>query len=126
MGLSVTCGRSVVFSRYSSTNKTCHHNITEILLKVELSPINLNQTIVLHFFFGHCVGCSLIYYCKSLGFFWSLLLWPLYCQSFFDLCLMIMITFFGIFIIFFFPQHKKNSKLGFVVHCIYICIKKKN
>ena len=34
--LSVTCDRSVVFSRYS-TNKTDHHDITEIFLKVALS-----------------------------------------------------------------------------------------
>ena len=34
----MTCGRSVVFSEYSgvSTNKTDHHDITEILLKVAL------------------------------------------------------------------------------------------
>jgi len=31
----VTCNRLVVFSRYS-TNKTDHHDITEILLKVVL------------------------------------------------------------------------------------------
>jgi hypothetical protein len=37
--LSVTCDRSVVFS----TNKTDHHNITEILLKVALNTIK--QTI---------------------------------------------------------------------------------
>jgi hypothetical protein len=35
----VTCDRSVVFSGYS-TNKTDHHDITEILLKVALSTIN--------------------------------------------------------------------------------------
>jgi hypothetical protein len=29
----------------SSTNKTGHHDITEILLKVALNTINLNQTI---------------------------------------------------------------------------------
>jgi hypothetical protein len=34
--LSVTCDRSVVFS----TNKTDHHDITEILLKVALNTIN--------------------------------------------------------------------------------------
>ena len=38
--LLVTCGRSVVFSE-SSTNKTDHHNITEILLKVALNTIAL-------------------------------------------------------------------------------------
>jgi len=39
-GFSVTCGRFVLFSRYSvsSTNKTDHHDITEILLKV--APTN--------------------------------------------------------------------------------------
>ena len=44
--LSVTCDRSVVFSGMpvSSTNKTDRHNITEILLKVVLNTINLNQT----------------------------------------------------------------------------------
>ena len=36
---SVTCNRLVVFS---STNKTYHHDITEILLKVALNTINLN------------------------------------------------------------------------------------
>ena len=37
--MSVTCGRPVVFSRYSisSTNKTDRHNINEILLKVALN-----------------------------------------------------------------------------------------
>jgi hypothetical protein len=34
ISLLVTCDRSVVFSGYSSTNKTDCHNITEILLKV--------------------------------------------------------------------------------------------
>ena len=37
--LSVTCDMSVVFS----TNKTDRHDITEILLKVALNNINLNQ-----------------------------------------------------------------------------------
>jgi hypothetical protein len=36
--LSLTCGRSVVFSG-SSTNKTDRHDITEILLKVALNTI---------------------------------------------------------------------------------------
>jgi len=36
----VTCDRSVVFSGYSSVL----HDITEILLKVALNTINLNQT----------------------------------------------------------------------------------
>jgi hypothetical protein len=36
--LSVTCHRSVVFSGYS--NKTYHHDITEILLKMALNIIN--------------------------------------------------------------------------------------
>jgi len=38
--------RSVVFpgTPVSSTNKTDRHNITEILLKVALNTINLNQT----------------------------------------------------------------------------------
>ena len=41
--LSATWGRSVFFSRYSSssTNKTDRHNITEIQLKVALNTINL-------------------------------------------------------------------------------------
>jgi hypothetical protein len=40
--LSVTCGRSVVFSGYSgsSTNKNDSHDITEILLKVLLETIS--------------------------------------------------------------------------------------
>ena len=42
--LLVTCDRSVVFSGtlVSSTNKTDHHDITEILLKVALNTINHN------------------------------------------------------------------------------------
>ena len=42
--LSVICGRSVVFSRYSdsSTNKTDLHNMTEILFKVALYTITLS------------------------------------------------------------------------------------
>jgi len=39
----VTCNRSVIFfsgTPVSSTNKTDHHNITEILLKVALNTIN--------------------------------------------------------------------------------------
>ena len=41
--LSVTCGRSMVFSRYSGFfhQKTDHHKITEILLKVALITITL-------------------------------------------------------------------------------------
>ena len=41
--MSVTCGRSVVLSRYSgfTNNKTDCHNITEILLKVALNTITL-------------------------------------------------------------------------------------
>jgi hypothetical protein len=38
LSLSVTCDRSMVFSR-SSTNKTDCHDITEILLKVALNTI---------------------------------------------------------------------------------------
>jgi hypothetical protein len=38
---SVTCDRSVVFLRVSSTNKTDRHDITEILLKVALNTIAL-------------------------------------------------------------------------------------
>jgi plasmid replication initiation protein len=40
--LSVTCDRSVVFS---STNKTYHHDITEILLKVALNTIKQTNSI---------------------------------------------------------------------------------
>ena len=40
ISLSVTCGRSVVFSGYSVTNKTDRQEITEILLKVALNIIN--------------------------------------------------------------------------------------
>ena len=39
INLSVTCGRSVVFSGYS-TNKTDRHDINEILVKVALNTIN--------------------------------------------------------------------------------------
>jgi hypothetical protein len=44
--LSVTCDRSVVFSGYSGLihKKTDCHDIAEILLKVALNTINLNQT----------------------------------------------------------------------------------
>jgi hypothetical protein len=43
----VTCDRSVFFSGYlvSSTNKTDHHDITEILLKVSLNTINQTKPI---------------------------------------------------------------------------------
>jgi hypothetical protein len=45
--LLVTCGRSVVFSGYSgsSTNKTDHHDITEILMKVALYTIGVYSNI---------------------------------------------------------------------------------
>ena len=45
--LSVTCDRSVVLSGYSvsSTNKTDHHDITEMLLKVALNSINQTKPI---------------------------------------------------------------------------------
>ena len=42
--MSLTCGRSVVFSRYS-TNKTDCQDITEILLKVALNTIILTHEI---------------------------------------------------------------------------------
>jgi len=47
--LSVICDRSVVFSGY--TNKTYHHDITEILLKVALNTITLTlkNMFLLHF-----------------------------------------------------------------------------
>jgi hypothetical protein len=46
--LSVTCGRSVVFSLYS-TNKTDSNDITDILLKMALSTINqTKQKLVCH------------------------------------------------------------------------------
>jgi len=43
--MSVTCDRSVVFpgTPVSSMNKTDRHDITDILLKVALNTINLNQ-----------------------------------------------------------------------------------
>jgi hypothetical protein len=46
--LSVTYGRSVVFSAIpgSSTNKTDRHHITEILLKVALNTITLSLYII--------------------------------------------------------------------------------
>ena len=48
-GLSLSCGRSVVFSGFpvSSTNKTDHYGITEILLKVALCTITLTPFILL-------------------------------------------------------------------------------
>jgi hypothetical protein len=39
------------FSPVSSTNKTDHHDITEILLKVALNTINQTKP------FGHCIVC---------------------------------------------------------------------
>ena len=46
--LSVTCGRSMVFSGYSSfTNKTDYHVITEILLKVALNTITLTRLFII-------------------------------------------------------------------------------
>jgi len=48
---SVTCGRSVVFSVFS-TNKTDHHDKTEILLKVALNTITLTlipATVRIHY-----------------------------------------------------------------------------
>jgi hypothetical protein len=43
----VTCDRLAVFSRYSgsSINKTDHHDITEILLKVALTTITPTLTL---------------------------------------------------------------------------------
>ena len=57
MDFSVTCGRSVVFFRYfdSSTNKTDHHDITEILLKVALNTITLALIIDLKADYKHKV-----------------------------------------------------------------------
>jgi hypothetical protein len=45
--LSVTCGRSVVFSGtlVSSTNKTDGHDVTEMLLKVVLNTITQTLTL---------------------------------------------------------------------------------
>ena len=50
--MSVTCDRSVVFSPgppVSSTNKTDHHDITEILLKVALSTIKQTRKFIFIF-----------------------------------------------------------------------------
>ena len=46
--MSVTCDRSVIFSStlVSSTNKTDHHDITEILLKVALTTMNQTKPYV--------------------------------------------------------------------------------
>ena len=47
--MSEICGRSVVFSGLgtpvSSTNKTDHHDIAEILLKVALNIMTLTQNV---------------------------------------------------------------------------------
>jgi len=42
--LSVTCGKSSVFSAFSWNNKTDRHDIAEILLKVALNTITLTLT----------------------------------------------------------------------------------
>ena len=51
--MSVTCDRSV-FSPISSTNKTDHHDITEILLKVALNTTTL--------FWSTCIFFTFFYY----------------------------------------------------------------
>jgi len=40
----MTCDMLLNYSMYSSTNKTDHHDITDILLKVALSTITLTLT----------------------------------------------------------------------------------
>ena len=49
INLSVTCGRSVIFSGYSCTNKTDRHDITDILLKMALKHNKPKSNI--YFFF---------------------------------------------------------------------------
>ena len=57
--MSVTCGRSVVFSgsgtQVSSTNKTDSHNITEILLKVVLNTITPTPNLYNHVYLIYLV-----------------------------------------------------------------------
>jgi hypothetical protein len=57
----VACDRSVDFFRYpvSSTNKTDRHDIAEILLKVALNTITLNQL-----FYGIVGFYQVSWYCK--------------------------------------------------------------
>ena len=43
--LSVTCSKSVIFSRYS-TNKTDSYDIAETLLKVALNTVALTLTLI--------------------------------------------------------------------------------
>ena len=54
--LLVTCGRLVIFTRYSgfSTNKTDRHDIAEILLKLTLKPHNPNPNTVQYMFKCPC------------------------------------------------------------------------
>jgi hypothetical protein len=58
--LSVTCGRSVVFS----TNKTDHHDIIEILLKVAFNTINQTNTINFYYSYSYssnsCIKTRLV------------------------------------------------------------------
>ena len=72
--LSVTCDRSVVYFRYSvsSTNKTDHHDIAEILLKLALSTITLTPStrILVYYSFSiyEWIRCRTI---KNIKYFFS-------------------------------------------------------
>ena len=61
LSLSVTCGRSMV-SPVSSTNKTDHHDTTEILLKMALHTVALTLTQDCHI----CAWSGLVGSCCSL------------------------------------------------------------
>ena len=56
IGLSMTCDRSV-FSPVTSTNKTDHHKITELLLKVALNTITLTI---------HCKICIISFHFRNI------------------------------------------------------------
>jgi hypothetical protein len=67
-GLSVTCGRSVVFS----TNKTDRQDITCILLKVALNTITLTLTHRMSLYFTMSMSmCTILVNCNWWSFPWT-------------------------------------------------------
>jgi hypothetical protein len=57
------------------------------LLAIVLSVLHWSTTSDDHFSFGHCIVCPSTIY----DFWWSFFFWPLYCLSFFDLRLLMII-----------------------------------